>query len=589
MNFQKLFPKIVISTFLIIAFFSYSCEKKRETTNTSESLYNKQQVDKYYQLANKYYDNSKYDSAFYYANKIRLEINPATNLDQYATNMYIIIASQRMGSDYSGAENSIVEALSFIEKTNSTKQKRKFNSLLAYNYMCQKNYIEARHYYKKASLYNVDKRLKLLSIINIGHTYKEEKQYKTAINILIPLLKENEIQKDKNYKAGILNDLGYCYFKQGYPNAIKYLKQSLYLNSNLGPTAEDDYDLTANYYYLSEYYSKKNEDEAFKYANLLYQKATQYNNPDDRLLALSLLIKHSTGNELKKYSLNYIHLNDSITKVRQNAKNYFAKLKYDSKKEKEENIKLKAEKELQQELEKNKNIIISFIITLIIILAGFIYYYLLQKSNKEKLTTAYNTEIRIAKKLHDELANDVYQTIVFAETQDLSSPGNKEKLLDNLDIIYSNTRNISKENSPVETGDYFSSTLKEMISEFNSNSVNIVINGLDEINWTAFEDLKKISIYRILQELLVNMKKHSQCSLTIISFKKNDTTVQINYYDNGIGIPLEKTKIKNGLQNVENRIFSIKGTINFDTKTNKGLKINIIIPILPLLICSKKC
>jgi hypothetical protein len=32
-------------------------------------------------------------------------------------------------------------------------------------------------------------------------------------------------------------------------------------------------------------------------------------------------------------------------------------------------------------------------------------------------------------KLHDELANDVYQTMAFAETQDLSTTRNKEILL----------------------------------------------------------------------------------------------------------------------------------------------------------------
>jgi signal transduction histidine kinase len=34
--------------------------------------------------------------------------------------------------------------------------------------------------------------------------------------------------------------------------------------------------------------------------------------------------------------------------------------------------------------------------------------------------------------------------------------------------------------------------------------------------------------------------------------------------------PFNKINIKNGLQNVENRIHAIKGTVTFDTKSDKG-------------------
>lgn len=570
-----LFPIYII---LVILLFSLqSCEKRKQVNNNPK--YNSKLVDKYFKLADKFYDDSKYDSAFYYANKTKLIINPEKELKKYTITMFILITSQQLQGDYSGAESSIVETLSFVDKSNNDRYKWKFNTMLAYNYMSQRNYDDARYYYKKAISYKVDKRCKLLSIHNIGHTYKQEKQYKKAIEILLPLLNKKEIKQNKYYSSTILNDLGDCYFKIGNPKAIAFLNQSLQMNLNMDSTADDDYDLTVSYYNLYQYYLEHDRNKAINFAKLFYQKATEYNNPDDRLVALSLLIKNSTGEELKKYSLNYVNLNDSITKVRQRAKNYFAKLKYDSKKEKEENLKLKAEKELQQELDKNKNIIITFIIIIIIIVSGFVYYYLIEKNKKEKLKTAYHTEIRIAKKLHDELANDIYQTIAFAETQDLSTPNNAEKLLDSLDSIYATTRNISRENNLIETGSLFSSSLKEMISGFDNHSINLMINGLDEIDWTSLENFKKITIYRVLQELLVNMKKHSQCSLVIVSFKKQENNLLLNYFDNGIGINLDEKIKKNGLQNVESRIIAINGTITFDSKVSNGVKINMTIPI----------
>lgn len=53
--------------------------------------------------------------------------------------------------------------------------------------------------------------------------------------------------------------------------------------------------------------------------------------------------------------------------------------------------------------------------------------------------------------------------------------------------------------------------------------------------------------------------------------------MQINYSDNGIGTD-NLLNLKNGLQNAENRILSINGTINFDTAPEKGFKVKIEIP-----------
>jgi signal transduction histidine kinase len=338
--------------------------------------------------------------------------------------------------------------------------------------------------------------------------------------------------------------------------------------------------MIASYMHLSEFHKKNKPKPSNDYAHLAYEKATKINSVDDRLKSLALLIENSTGNESREFSILHLRINDSINKVRQKAKNQFAKIKYDSKKEREENLNLKtqkAENALLLEQQKNRNILLYLAVGIIIMISVFVTNLLLTKNKREKIKAAYNTEIRIAKKLHDELANDVYHTMAFAETQDLSTSQNKEILLTNLDTIYSRTRNISRENSTIETGTLFVSHLKEMMSGFNTDKVNVLTNGMDSINWLTIESNKKIIVYRVLQELLVNMKKHSQCSLVVLTFKKNGNKLQIDYSDNGIGATLKQLNLKNGLQNIENRIQAIKGTINFDTKSDKGFRVQFII------------
>ena len=96
---------------------------------------------------------------------------------------------------------------------------------------------------------------------------------------------------------------------------------------------------------------------------------------------------------------------------------------------------------------------------------------------------------------------------------------------------------------------------------------------------TVMEDTKKFTVYRVLQELLVNMKKHSECSLAVITFKKIENKLQIDYSDNGLGAAFDKINLKNELLNVENRILAIKGTITFETKSNSGFRASISLPI----------
>ncbi|MDD2673732.1 MAG: ATP-binding protein [Flavobacterium sp.] len=430
-------------------------------------------------------------------------------------------------------------------------------------------------YFNKAINSKTDENIKSGIKNNIAMAYTEKGNYKKAIKILIPLLLNKKEINSPETLARINDNLGHAYDKTANPKALYHLNLSL----NIREKIKEYNGISSSYINLSQYYKKKKKNLSLYYAKLGYLSADKRKNILDRMICLELLIQNSSGDELKKHSLAFIHINDSINKVRQKAKNQFAKIKYDFKKEKDENLKLKAQKELESEKQKNKNILLYAIVAIITVVSIIITNLILIKNRREKIKVSYNTEIRIAKKLHDELANDVYHTMAFAETQDLSDTHNKEILISNLDTIYLRTRNISRENNTMETGPLFMSNLKEMMSGFNTDNVNVISNGIETINWKTLELNKKIIVYRVLQEILVNMKKHSQASLVVLTFKENKNKLQIDYTDNGIGATFEQLNSKNGLQNVENRIKAIRGTITFESKSSKGFRIHIVFPI----------
>ena len=89
------------------------------------------------------------------------------------------------------------------------------------------------------------------------------------------------------------------------------------------------------------------------------------------------------------------------------------------------------------------------------------------------------------------------------------------------------------------------------------------------INWDTTSAYKKTTIYRVLQELMTNMRKHSLAKIVVLAFEQNKNNIYINYSDNGTGCVLKKQV---GLQNAENRMQSIGGSIIFETEIEKGFK-----------------
>lgn len=97
--------------------------------------------------------------------------------------------------------------------------------------------------------------------------------------------------------------------------------------------------------HLAEYYQIKDINLAEKYALQAFQMGLNTKNPDDKIEALQFLTNISDGSESKKYAIQAFKLNDSIVKVRQQAKNQFAKIKYDANLALEESRKQKQLKE----------------------------------------------------------------------------------------------------------------------------------------------------------------------------------------------------------------------------------------------------
>ncbi|RKR11263.1 tetratricopeptide repeat protein [Flavobacterium sp. 90] len=534
-------------------------------------------------IADVYFDTNKKDSAIYVFTKAKKLCDPNKNAIDYVYALSCIAELQLQQGNYIASEANATEALPYLKHIKNPRYSWIVYNLLGINYTDNYDSSNAIIYFKKAINLKTSAWRKYIALNNLAAVYMNQEKYKEAMDIFNILASQKNISKydaiNHNNYSFVINNLGFCYYKLGnQKKALNYFYEALKIR--LKPETQEG--LVTTYSYLSMYFEKTNPNLSREYAQKAYNHASKLNNATDEIGALGLLIKRSEGADLKRHSLSYLRLVDSVSIAKQTAKNQFTNIKYTSKKDKEENLKLKdqkAENKLQLERQKKRIIIAYIIIAFILGLVAFLYFHLKEKVKKEKDDAVFKSELRISQKLHDELANDVYQTMAFAENRDLKLTENKEHLLTNLENIYLRARNISKENSKITTNENYPAALKEMIAGFKTPKNNILLNGFDSVLWSKIEKNKKIVLYRVLQELFLNMKKHSQATLISITFKIIEKNIVVTYNDNGIGVNKNDLILKNGLQNVENRIKTINGTIIFDPDYEKGFKLSFTLPI----------
>lgn len=494
----------------------------------------------------------------------------------YSRAKLLTLILQTLGN-YEEAELTAVESLTFLtDKSDKEELSRTYN-YIAILTKSRGNFNEALYWYEKALELTTDKHHRNNIRNNIALVQIELQNFKIAFDILSDLRADSihDFSKDLRYKSRILNNWAFAKSKLGHTDAESYLLQALAMRKQNNIA----YRLNGSYIRLAEHYADRLDPKAVNMAKLAYQTAKTYNNPDDQLAALSILIE--TAKEPREYAILYRDLSDSIYRVRQRSKNHYAKIKYDVEYNRQENKNLKANA-LIQELQVSKAQSRNFYLILIFIftVTGFYLLYrgLKRKHLQEKEIAAYQAELYISKKVHDEIANDVFNLLTRTQNDALNTPF-KSFLLSAIDNLYRKTRNIARDFSDIPVGIEFKDTLADLLSNYSNKDTQILNKGVKDIPWENISEDKQRALYRILQELLINMKKHSQASLIMINLKMEGTCLTVRYSDNGIGTTKESLTSGHGIKNMQQRLKTVKGEINYDHSEGPGTKATITIPI----------
>lgn len=555
----------------VLVFLLFGCVRKTENSPVVKV------VNPFFDRAYEFLDKGDSDSSFFYfekAKQVFIEREDSLGVAKCLVNMGI---TQREQSDYFGAQETALQALAYLDINNSKHRaylSTNYNNLGIATYQML-DYSQSIDFFKKAITFSNDTITNLVYRNNIALCYRDLGKFDESFSVFKELLKNIE-HDTKNY-ARILTNYANAKWLQ---NASHMALPEYFEGLRIRKDAHDLWGLNASYAQLSDYYMQIKPDSALHYARLQYATAKDIKSADDQVKALQRLIKIHPVDSTKQYFEIYEGLTDSLQFARAAAKNQFALIRYESEKNKADIFRLEKENaEKARRLLRQRVITTGIVLLLISSLIGAMNYYKRrhQRVELEAANKIKHSQLKTSRKIHDVVANGIYRVMVEIEHR---KNIDREGILDRLEDMYYKSRDISyeAEEDKVSLVPYYEQ-LTELLKSFATSTCKVLIAGNEAAVWEGASIEAQAEIQHVLQELMVNMKKHSRADHVVIRFERTAAAVlHIHYQDSGVGLS-SKVLYGKGLNSAENRIKNINGSINFVTELGKGLKVDIVIPL----------
>ena len=109
-----------------------------------------------------------------------------------------------------------------------------------------------------------------------------------------------------------------------------------------------------------------------------------------------------------------------------------------------------------------------------------------------------------------------------------------------------------------------------------SNALRINFSFDSEVELTT--NAKKVTLFRIVQEQLKNILKHSKASEARIGLLREKNSLCLSISDNGVGFDANQTYRGIGLSNIHERTRFYNGNVEIQSTAGEGCKLYISIP-----------
>lgn len=527
--------------------------------------------------------------------------------------------------DYERSLSHFLQALEIRKKTGDQEEVARTHLSLGLLFETQKQYSKAMDFYEKAlgAFKSTDNKREIAYCLNnIGNLHHSAGDLERALSIFNESLEIKTKIGDSLGMGRTLRNIGLIYVDLNQPDEAR-LKLSA--AAEIFAAVENNHELSqvkADFGNLSLKSANYSDAETY-FSQALEMLEGSDNTParikvlDNLATAKSLLGKFREAASLREESRELSEKLNTSYMQSVELYNQYLSTTHDNEMLKEKTETTQQKYRAAQSENKNKRMLILFLISMLALLA--ILFFLILRAEKvrkraelaekneqlarqkvdlmlqDQQVNALNAMLqgqagerrRISQELHDRLGGLLAaMKLHVASAQDEDPPGKSDadgKIGQLLDEAMSEVRDISRE---LQSGILTESGMVPAITrlaEFISSSKKIKFQtyfiGLEPR--LAFH--MESAIYYTVQELVANSLKHSQATQITLQILKTEGNLSIVYEDNGVGFQPFGAAYKPGLglAGIEARILSLKGVMGIDSGRGNGSTFTFDIPLNP--------
>ena len=442
--------------------------------------------------------------------------------------------------------------------------------------------------------------IKINALHTLANVYGMEGKYKEALALDSIGLKICEEENVIYHKSALYDNIANCYmYSNRFIEAKKYFMLSLAIDSSFENRKQMS-DTYLNLGTLMQLQKKYSEAEKYLTHSITLANSTGYK--QGTFVAYKTLSEVFNSLELHENALNALKLSykikDSI--INENTESKIVELEtvYQTEK-KEQQLKLQ-----KAEIAKKNFLLLGMIAGIILLItAGIGFYRKRQIQNKMNLQSEVmkqqdmatkaiinaeeNERKRIAADLHDgvgQMMSAAKMNLSAIESEiffkDEAQKIYFDKVIGMVDESCKEVRSVSHQMMPnalLKSG--LASAVKEFIDKIDNRiiKINLYTEGLNE----RLDSNTETVLYRVIQECVNNVIKHSGAVTLDISLIKDADGISATIEDNGKGFDIsDKQKFEGiGLKNISSRIEFLKGTVDFDSSPGKGTLVAVHVPL----------
>lgn len=551
------------------------------------------------------------DSSYYHYNEAQKIYNTQNDRYSSARMLYNMARIQSSISDYTSSEITTIKA---IELFKSLDEKYK-NLYLCYNLLGNvagslKEYTRALEYHNEALFYlrkeHGNQLLELSTTNNIAVLYQKQGKHREAISYLSKVITYDSIYfKDTKLYAKALINLGYNKLEINDTSKLPYFFNKAY---TILDSIQDIGGKSSATYYLSQYYLYQKDSTAALFNLQKSKNFAKQSNDNDRWLDVLRMLPKVSPKNAAEYNQEYVMLRDSLQQQERKIRDKFARIRFETDEVNAENQLINAENEL---LAKQKQLWAG--VAAILLTIGAATFIIInqrtknrilkfrekqQASNQEifNLLLAQNQNIeegkqmeqkRISEELHDGVLGKMLgarmMLIGLNKKIDEEAIAERAKAISILQGVEGEVRSISHElsHAAYQKINNFILSIQDLLKTIQSSSkIEINFKYAETLDWDALSGDIKINLYRMVQEILQNSVKHSECTVINLNFVADVEFLKITIADNGKGFVIKKGGKGIGMRNITSRIKKVDGTWDIDSKISEGTTVKLVIPLV---------